>query len=342
VRRIASGIIEMRWPTVFCITLLHAFITWLGLTLMGETDLVSGVVQFIYYFVVTASSVGYGDFSPTTDIGKLFCAIWVIPGAIGLFAFLVGKAAASLTSRIRKNMNGQGNFENIKDHVVVLGYVTGQTGRLLKETRRLQGSRDVVIVSTEDLSTLRDKWDWVRAASLSSTEDLRRANIENAEFIVIMGRDDNESLTACLAVNAMTKKGSCVAYFRDREPAALVKASCPKIEVVTSTSVEQVARAISDPGAGQVLHHLASTSIGATLGSMTFQGRDTVTVKYLTNEMRARFPIMELADNTEILKGEAVYYVAGQRIPEGTVFRGDDWTAEPDDLEEQCRGRSFD
>jgi voltage-gated potassium channel len=253
-------------------------------------------------------------------------------------------------------MNGQGNFENIKDHVVVLGYVTGQTGRLLKETRRLQGSRDVVIVSTEDLSTLRDKWDWVRAASLSSTEDLRRANIENAEFIVIMGRDDNESLTACLAVNAMTKKGSCVAYFRDREPAALVKASCPKIEVVTSTSVEQVARAISDPGAGQVLHHLASTSIGATLGSMTFQGRDTVTVKYLTNEMRARFratligfrpkgtdaPIMELADNTEILKGEAVYYVAGQRIPEGTVFRGDDWTAEPDDLEEQCRGRSFD
>jgi voltage-gated potassium channel len=329
----------MSWPTVIAITFGHAFITWLGLTLMGETDLVSGWVQFIYYFVVTASSVGYGDFSPTTDIGKLFCALWVIPGAIALFAFLIGKAAASLTSRIRKNMNGLGNFENITGHVVVLGHVAGQTDRLLEETRRLQGNREVVIVSTEDLSNIRDGWDWVRASSLSSSEDLARANIANAAFIVILGRDDNESLTACLAVNAMCRKGHVVAYFRDRDPAALVKTSCPSIEVVTSTSVEQVARALSDPGAGQVLHHLASTAVGATLGSMIFEGRDIVTVEYLTDEMRARFratligykpknegtPIMELSDETEIAKGDTVYYVAGTRIPDGTVFGNLDW-----------------
>lgn len=38
----------------------------------------------VYFSVVTLATVGYGDIVPKTDIGKIFCIIYIISG-IGLF-----------------------------------------------------------------------------------------------------------------------------------------------------------------------------------------------------------------------------------------------------------------
>lgn len=326
--------VEMRWSFAIAITLLHAFSTYAGFTVLGEAELVSNWIQFVYFYIVTGSSVGYGDFSPSTEPGKLFAALWAIPGAISLFAFLIGKIIGSITLAMRKTMNGFGDFSQKTGHVVVLGHVPGQTEKLLDETRRLHGSRDVVIVATDDLSGLQKDWAFVRASSLSRREDIRRAGIQGADFVVVLGRDDDESMAACLAVSALDPRGHVVAYFREEGGAELVKSHCGNIEVVTSISVGQVARALSDPGAGQVLRNLVSTRIGATLHSMAFQGRPQITAGDLGAWLRERHsatligyrpgpeaePVMEMGADTKIESGQTIYYIAGQRLEDGLAY----------------------
>ena len=49
-----------------------------------------GWIDSIYFSVITLTTVGYGDFSPQTDIGKIFTIFYIITG-IGLMFSLINK-----------------------------------------------------------------------------------------------------------------------------------------------------------------------------------------------------------------------------------------------------------
>ncbi len=42
----------------------------------------------LYFSVITLTTVGYGDFSPATDIGKVFTIIFVLTGIGIIFGFI--------------------------------------------------------------------------------------------------------------------------------------------------------------------------------------------------------------------------------------------------------------
>jgi hypothetical protein len=109
--------------------------------LLGETDLVDSVSGFIYYYVVTASTIGYGDMSPSTDAGKLFTAVYIIPIAFqGVLNALVidtdndhntnGTAARVAKMYLRETFSGRyeqapsiTEFPNVANYDGI--YVTG-------------------------------------------------------------------------------------------------------------------------------------------------------------------------------------------------------------------------
>src|ERR687895_2434582 len=56
----------------------------------GFYSIVEGLrfVDALYFSVVTLTTVGYGDFAPQTDVGKLFTAVYVLVGVGILLAFV--------------------------------------------------------------------------------------------------------------------------------------------------------------------------------------------------------------------------------------------------------------
>jgi hypothetical protein len=56
----------------------------------GFYSLVEGLrfVDALYFSVVTLTTVGYGDFAPQTDVGKLFTAVYALVGIGILLAFV--------------------------------------------------------------------------------------------------------------------------------------------------------------------------------------------------------------------------------------------------------------
>jgi voltage-gated potassium channel len=61
----------------------------------GFYSLVEGlrVIDALYFSIVTLTTVGYGDFAPRTDVGKLFTAVYVLVGVGILLAFVATVAA---------------------------------------------------------------------------------------------------------------------------------------------------------------------------------------------------------------------------------------------------------
>lgn len=60
----------------------------------------------VYFSVITIATIGYGDFSPQTDLGKLFTIFYVLTG-LGLFVATATAIADNIISRTDRNEDGQ-------------------------------------------------------------------------------------------------------------------------------------------------------------------------------------------------------------------------------------------
>jgi len=61
-------------------------------------------VDSFYFTVITLSTVGYGDLSPDTDLGKLFTVIYVIMGLGLLSSFIIKLATINVPRNERKRL----------------------------------------------------------------------------------------------------------------------------------------------------------------------------------------------------------------------------------------------
>ncbi len=107
-------------------TILYLILAFLLLTLVYDllylsVEKMDSVVSMLYYNVVTASTVGYGDFSPQTVMGKILTAIY-IPVAISLFAALLSVMGSIIYSNIHRRDNGLKAISSEIDYLIIGGF----------------------------------------------------------------------------------------------------------------------------------------------------------------------------------------------------------------------------
>nr|WP_300308156.1 potassium channel family protein [Halomonas sp.] len=121
---------EMKWHTILLSLLIYLVVSWILLWLCGEWEIV-GNVDYFYWIVVTASTVGYGDLSPVSLSGRMVTSLFVIPVGLGIFGLTIGRVAAYVSHQWRKGMKGLKALD-YHDHVLVIGWHSDRTIRLLK------------------------------------------------------------------------------------------------------------------------------------------------------------------------------------------------------------------
>ena len=65
------------------------------------------VLDSLYFTVITLTTIGYGDFSPTKDISKVFTIFFVVAGVsfiLGLLNFVIGR---TVKDRTEKKLKGK-------------------------------------------------------------------------------------------------------------------------------------------------------------------------------------------------------------------------------------------
>lgn len=320
----------MKWGAVAGLVLLHMVLSWVFLGLAGETE-ITAPATFIYFYAVTASTVGYGDFSPVTTAGQMVLAFFVMPGSLAVFATFLGKVINTVSEQWRKALQGKKDYSHLTGHTVVFGWDPLLGSRLISYLRDdpATESEDIVLVASDvGENPLPDTIKFVSAASISSADALARSGVANACVAIIVGADDNVVTTVGLAVGALKGKARIVARFADEEKARIFENTVPNSECSVALTMEMMARTARDPGTSDLQRRILSVHDDHTQFSATIPaGASVLYGEIFTRIRRAHAataigmmrtfgqPDVNPPDDFVLETGDSVYYIAPQRIP---------------------------
>jgi len=316
--------------------LIHLLLTYICLAAAGEVKLTGNTTDFLYYYVTTATTVGYGDLSPSQPAGRIIALVFVLPGSIAIFTAVLGKAITDLSTIWRGRMNGLGDYSDRENHTIVLGWQGLRTRRLIEllQADLNAGERIVLVDKSQEQNPLPQQLDYIRADALSNISALERAGLKGAHRIIVRGTNDDEALAATLAVSTCAPAAHIVSYFEDEATAGLVATQCPGVETVGSLSAELLVRASRDPGASQVANRLLSGATADTAYSMTLP-KNAAQATYLDALFALkRYYGMTLVGisnaensavdlncppNTKLSPGDTIFYIADARLSPDSI-----------------------
>ena len=141
----------------------------------------------IWWAIVTSTTVGYGDITPVTAVGRMIGAVMMVGGMfmLALFAGIVGHSLLNAVLSIREEQFRMGDYV---DHIIVCGYEHG--GGLLLDTLRAQlGHQDRRIVlfgESERPQDVPPDYLWVRGDPTKESE-LAKARITHCSTVIVVG-----------------------------------------------------------------------------------------------------------------------------------------------------------
>ncbi|MEF8851920.1 MAG: NAD-binding protein [Haloarculaceae archaeon] len=191
---------------------------------------ITTLTDAFYYIIVTGTTVGYGDATPSTELTKLFTLSVIVLGT-GSFTIASGSLLIpAIESRISSAFGNMSASELtlLEDHVLVLGH-SDMTEPILEE---LDGTTDTVVVTvdTDAASDLRDDGFDVLTDDPTDEEALLDARIDQASGVVVATEDDARDVLAVLAARQVNPDIRIVA-------AAQTQNNVSKLEGVGADSV---------------------------------------------------------------------------------------------------------
>ena len=328
---------RLSWDALLMVVALHVLISYAVLRVFETGEITEGIA-FWYYYVTTATTIGYGDIAPKTPGGRLFTTLWIMPGGIMLFTVSIAKFLQFIANRWRKRMRGEADYSDLEDHIIILGWQGLRTRRMVEEIVADTGAvkREIVLCTTKDIENpMPDIVKFVRDKALSDAGLHRRAGSAGAAVVIVLGHDDNDTLAAALAASSVNKRAHLVAHFEQQSFADLLVAHCPRAETMVSLSIEMMVRAALDPGSSRVHRDLLSVAGGQNNFSMRVPD-DAPAVRYgrllhalkehhnatliaMANDTAGSGLRPNAAGDAQVKPGAVLYYIAARRLDPAQV-----------------------
>ena len=327
---------QLTWPAMFTLILLQALITYLLFFIAQEDKLTNHPLEFFYYNMVVVSTVGFGDFSPVSQLGKAIVSLWQIPSGLIIFASFISKTTQLFIDIARKNMNGSNDFSYLDDHILLLCWDKDSTEQIVQLILgdKKRKKRQILLCVTDDIQNPFpeiEEISFVKLRTFSDTNELARISLNKAKRIIIDGKSDDETLSIALSIATYADKtANITAHFFDQTKAKLLKMHCPHIECSIDNSAKMMVKSMQDPGSSQVTEQLLSTLEGATLYSFQVpelaveinfgllfqrfkQQYDMVLLGY-SKDKNGDDTCLNPKNSTMINSAYHLYYVANERI----------------------------
>ena len=179
---------------------------------------VSTLTDALYFTIVTASTVGFGDVTAQSAQGRLFVISLVVLGTASFALALgsvLGPAIQARFSRALGTMTTE-QLELLENHVIVLGY--GDLTEPLVEELADGSTRFVVVTDDADTATmLREQGVDVFVGDPTDDDPLHEVDIERARAVIVATDDDAEDAFAILTARELNPEVRIVAAATVRE-----------------------------------------------------------------------------------------------------------------------------
>ena len=238
--------------------LLIVVVIWLvsgiSFSLVEKVDVLTG----LYWALVTMATVGYGDITPQTPMGKLIASLTIIGGIVS-FTALVSVGAGRIVESAERKRLGYIQYRG-RRHIVVIGW-TPAAEAAIKELRMRGFRGDIVLVTEKPSAVVREarlEDVAIIRGDITRMDTLLRADIPHASMVIVSTDDDAKTVLAVLAVKALNPQARIVAEALHPENVQLIHRAGADIVVATRhLGGRMLANSLIEPGAAMLLEDIS-------------------------------------------------------------------------------------
>jgi voltage-gated potassium channel len=223
-----------------------------------------GILDAIYWAVVTIATVGYGDVVPSSPLAKLLALVIILSGP-ALLSLLTASVASMLVEK--KIREGEG-LETIKDrdHVIICGWNENGEKVIDGILLQLKGAKPKIVLvnelDKEDIQSIQVQYKdhdiaFVRG-NFVKEEVLARANLPRARAAIVladlsggrpMEKADERTIFGTMAIKSMAAKvRTCAELIHGENREHLVRANVDEIIVRGESAGALLATGAVSPG----------------------------------------------------------------------------------------------
>jgi voltage-gated potassium channel len=207
--KVGIGLIRMKNLSLLIAT--SFFILFCTVTIyILEPETFENLPTSFYFVMTTFSTVGYGDYSPSTLAGKLFTILMYLIG-IGLLGVVIGKIVDAFSLFRKRKEEGKLAYTN-ENHIIIVGWGK-KTETAVEEIMASDSLIEVVIIDTLPTSPTDISLDRIHYVQGDPTEEetFIQANIKKAQSVIIFADDaiqvpslrDAKTLTIAITVERL-------------------------------------------------------------------------------------------------------------------------------------------
>lgn len=327
-RSLLRHVRRVSWLALVLALLVHMVVIWVLLALAGEHRLVVPGA-FPYYYMTTATTIGYGDLAPQTTTGRMVVAFLLMPGSVAFFAAVLTKTSTGLAAYWRRHREGRMRYDEMEGHTVLVGWRGAESDRLVSLLLSDTATDDegLVVVAVELRENHRpEHMRFVALETYTDAPAYARAAVAAARRVIINPPTDDQTLAAVLAVMAHPTRAHVVAHFECEAAARLVRSHYPQVECTRPLAAEIIARAAQDAGSSALTTDLLSAGEGQAQFSLVVPSGVAASVSEVAACLKThggmligmRPPAGALSlnpeDDARIETGAHAYYLARRRI----------------------------
>lgn len=201
----------LKLPLLGRVLLIAAFtIIFFGVTVhLVEPDTFPTIFDGIWWAVITAATVGYGDFVPKTFEGKMVGIIFIAVGVGFVSTYFVALATSAVQNQ-NKIIEGKAAFVGKKEHMIIVGW-NERSRYVIQQLIKYDPTTRIVLID-ESLKQKPVPDIQVHFIQGSADQDfiLKKAGIENASTIIITAdptvrevQSDMRSILQLIAVKGL-------------------------------------------------------------------------------------------------------------------------------------------
>lgn len=284
----------------------------------------------VYWTVVSITTVGYGDISPETPLGR-FLAMFILFVGVALVGIITGKITSFLVERRLKEGKGLGVLDKIQNHFIICGWCDGMN-EFLEEILKVNPiftSELLVLINNrpqEEIEVLKNNpalrdFNFIFGDFVEENV-LLRANIKKAVRIIVLAdatmanspqEVDSRTVMAIMTIDSLNKNiYSCAEIYDPKYQRHLEISHCNEIILSRKYSRMMLTNASSASGIPHVISQLLNVESTARMISVDFPNDFILKTFY---ELKVFFEkldgsiligILENAGNVFIQKKEAL------------------------------------
>lgn len=159
-------------------------------------------IDSVYYTVITMTTVGYGDYIPTTGIQKIFATTLAL-GGVALLAYVINIILTNVQEKMGEYSKGamkMKTIEHMDDYYILCGY--GRVGKVVFEELTKRNQNIIVFEKDENLIKSIEENDSVVAIHKDVTEDdlISKLAGDKCRSVIISTGDDVTNLFIVLTI----------------------------------------------------------------------------------------------------------------------------------------------